>query len=199
LQAIVAGGRSPTTAEQARITARAQGAAPDPAKHEADVHDANVDLRDAQAAFETKALLAEAADPTFDRDTDASLTTERNAVTTATTARQTARQAFIGADRTALDSWEVALPDPLVASLTDALRAESVVNRVKDLVPTGANSVRKALDDTDDALGDAIEAAATEAARTIAANERIAEAGDRLAAAATVGDQRLVAAVRGDD
>jgi hypothetical protein len=70
---------------------------------------------------------------------------------------------------------------------------------VKNLVPTGANSVRKALDDTDDALGDAIEAEAAEAARTQSANERIAEAGDRLTAAAAVGDQRLLAAVRGDD
>ena len=111
----------------------------------------------------------------------------------------TAEGGFPQTDKPIIADWEVAVPAPVIALAADVFRAEAIVDRVQALTPTGADSVAKALEDADDDLADAIEADAEEAARVRAAADARDDATDILNALAATADQRLAAAVRGDD
>jgi len=195
-----AAGAAPVTlSEQGRINTRAAAAAPNPASHEKDVHVAAVALRDAQAALEAKVLPAKALDPTYD-PTDPHAVPDVTALLTAVDTAQgkvtDAANAFIGADKTAIDNWEVALPPPLMLLLPDVLRALAVVDRVANR--TDLVAVAKALDDSETAYAQALQQQSVRQQHADAAAAEVAARLDDVAAVAPVLDLRVAALVRGD-
>ena len=199
---LVAAAPDQTAAEQERINARAVDArtgTPSPVSKEQDLLDATVTLRTANAALEAKALIEEAKNPAFDRDTDPALAAERTARDDAQATLDQKTNDFTAADKAAIDSWEVAVPPATLTAAIDGLRAVAAVAALKSVnLDQGGAGLLERLDSAEEAYAGALTAQIEANVRQEAAGALVTERLDAQAAVAPVADLRLVAAVRGD-
>lgn len=186
-----------TAGDQDRVGTRAAAAVAgdDAAELETVRNDARRVEREARAAFDRVALPKEAVDPAFDRATDASVQTEREAWEQADADRQQAEGDFGAPHADVIEQWEVAVPPEVMAVATDGLRAIATAARIAaidlpDLTTrfdTAEEDHAAALEESDSVRA-LTEAAAADAAARL----------DEAAAVAPVADLRVAALVRGD-
>jgi hypothetical protein len=185
---------------QSRIDTRATDAstpAKSPAKLLGDLHRARAVQRSARTAFERVARPKEALDDAFDRSADASVKTEREAVTDADEAFATAETAWKpNTMKASIDAWEVAVPPPIMLLVNDVLRARARRHEIAAIDPA---AVAGALDSADTAHADALVADIEARVAAEELNAEVLARMDEVAALAAVADQRVAALVRGDE
>lgn len=194
-----AAGPSPVTAsEQPRIDTRAVAVvSAQAADKEQAIHAAMIVARNAAAELERVTLPKKALDPTYDPALDSSVDQVRTAAVAAADAVNAARNDFkAGNFKAAIDQWEVAVPQVLMALATDVLRALTVIDELKVVDPLTVDS------DFDMAEGNYAQAlAAQDALEQLvdAATAEVAQRMDDAAAVAPLAEVRLAAVVRGDE
>jgi len=193
-----AGASFVTPSEQARINARAAAAvaAPNAATREKGVHDAQVTARAAAAALEKLTLPKKALDPAYDPAADASVAAALAASTAADGDLATKTAAFTPANKATIDQWEVAIPPPLNALVTESLRAMAVIDKLAN-----ATVLATLLTDFDKAEEDYAKALQAQDGANVLTDAAAAELAARLddaAAVLPVTDARVAALVRGD-
>ncbi|HYU57926.1 MAG TPA: hypothetical protein VEO00_07750 [Actinomycetota bacterium] len=189
-----------TTDEQTRIDDRATHATAvtgttSSVSAASDVLDARKDVRVAEVAFDVAALAKEATDSTFDRDTDASVKTKRDAWNAAKAALSAAEGKVTPTRQQQLDDWEVAIPVGVSSAVVGFLRASAEVDAIKGLDPQGrVNDLNAAETTYAGALQDRTDAAELRMARALEVAVRL----EAEAAVEPVADVREAAKVRGD-